>query len=850
MPLNEILDHHALCDQTKRLPDEKLNEPLTDANGKMLGALNTLVDLTFLKKNDLELQRRSQQLRAIIDNTPECVKLLSPEGNLLDMNSAGLSLIEADSIEQVLGRSIFDLIAPKHREKFKAMHDKVCSGSKETLRFEIVGLKGKHRWMETYSAPFEDPVTGQRLHHAITRDISERREKEAAGQLLAAIVESSEDAIASKNLQGIITSWNSGAQNLFGYTRDEAIGQPVTMLIPADRIDEEPIILQRIRRGERIEHYETIRQRKDGSRVDISLTVSPIKDENGTIVGASKIARDITKRKQAETELQKRTRVLEIVNRTGAMLAAELSTERLLQTVTDAARQVTGAKFGLFIAEPNGTASAPFTSVIFSGASREAFNAVTQQQLRAFFNPSLADGVMRSDDVSAEPAYDRLAVDQGEYRFRSYLSAPVISRSGTVLGRLFFGHPDRSVFNDESESVVTGIAGQAAVALDNAQLYEELQKELGDHKRDEAALRQRESEFRSLSESIPQIVWSARADGHLDYYNTRWYEFTGFTENYGDASWLPILHKEDVARTLEKWRHSVKTGEDYEIEYRFRDRETGGYRWFLGRAVPVRNDTGEIVKWLGTCTDIDDQKRAAERLEQAVAERTISLKKAIAQMEEFSYSVSHDLRAPLRAIDGYTRIITSDYRDRLDPEVNEFLGKISRNIIRMQRLINDVLTLTRVVSTDVKLERIDLRELLREILEQHPALQRPNARIEFGELTNVVAHDVLFSQAATNILNNAVKFVRPGVTPEVKVWTETTDGKVRIHFQDNGIGIRPEHQAKLFGIFQRLSHTTHYEGTGIGLAIVRKSVERMGGAVGMESNGVDGSRFWIELPEA
>jgi PAS domain S-box-containing protein len=180
--------------------------------------------------------------------------------------------------------------------------------------------------------------TGSPIEHPQSPDV--------AAYWLQAVVDSADDAIITKTLEGGITSWNPGARRIFGYEAEEIIGRPVTVLIPDDHLDEEPGILSRIRAGERIEHYETMRLRKDGSRVDISLTVSPIRKPDGTIIGASKIARDITTSKRAEAQLREQAEVIDTVNRLGQTLSGELDLHRLVQAVTDAATGLTGAHFG------------------------------------------------------------------------------------------------------------------------------------------------------------------------------------------------------------------------------------------------------------------------------------------------------------------------------------------------------------------------------------------------------------------------------------------------------------------------------------------------------------------------
>jgi PAS domain S-box-containing protein len=212
-------------------------------------------------------------------------------------------MVGASSAEDVMGASVYDLIAAGDRDRFREFNEKICGGEKGSLQFDIVGLNGTRRHMETHAAPMPQ-VDGTTVHLAITHDITERRRAESIALLLSAIVDSSDDAIISKDVDGIVTSWNKSAERMFGYTAAEAIGKPVaTLLIPPERLDEEPSILQRLRRGERVDHFETVRRRKDGFLLDVSLTVSPVRDAQGKIVGASKIARDISENKRIQAEL-------------------------------------------------------------------------------------------------------------------------------------------------------------------------------------------------------------------------------------------------------------------------------------------------------------------------------------------------------------------------------------------------------------------------------------------------------------------------------------------------------------------------------------------------------------------
>ena len=261
-------------------------------------------------------------------------------------------MLGAPSVGDATGKCVFDFIAPEYRAAYRAFHDSICRGEKGSLEFDIVGLAGHRRSVETHAAPLPQP-DGSNLHLAITHDITERKERERDRNLLSAIVDSSDDAIISKNLDGIITSWNTGAERMFGYSAEEAVGQSVTILVPPDRLQEEPDILSRLRRGERVDHFETIRRRKDGALRDISLTISPVRNEHGRIVGASKIARDITEHRRAEkaihdlnARLTFELSAMERIQRVSTRFVEAGDFTELLGAIVEAGIAITGADMG------------------------------------------------------------------------------------------------------------------------------------------------------------------------------------------------------------------------------------------------------------------------------------------------------------------------------------------------------------------------------------------------------------------------------------------------------------------------------------------------------------------------
>jgi PAS domain S-box-containing protein len=314
-------------------------------------------------------------------------------------------------------------------------------------------------------------------------DVTERRKSEEAAVHLAAIVDSTADAIVGKDLDGIITSWNAAAERMFGYAASEAIGRSIRLVIPPERQHEEDDVLSRVRRGERVPNFETIRQRKDGTTFHASVTVSPVTNTSGQIIGASKIARDITKQKQSEEQLQLNAIRLErdagirrTLHRIGTELASELTLEHVVQLATDEATNLTGAQFGAFFYKVVDEGGEAYTLHAISGVPREAFATFPIPRSTGFFGATFSDsGAVRVDDVTQDPRYGHNApyyeMPPGDLPVRSYLAVPVVSRSGTVLGGMFFGHTTVGAFSEEHEQLAVGVSGWTALAIDNAQLY-------------------------------------------------------------------------------------------------------------------------------------------------------------------------------------------------------------------------------------------------------------------------------------------------------------------------------------------------------------------------------------------
>ncbi len=383
----------------------------------------------------------------------------------------------------------------------------------------------------------------------------------------------------------------------------------------------------------------------------------------------------------------------------------------------------------------------------------------------------------------------------------------------------------------------------------------------------EARVLESEARFRTMAEAMPQIVWMTRPDGYHEYYNRRWYDFTGLTpEQSLGWGWSGPLHPDDLARSKARWQVSVETGTPYEIEYRFRAAD-GTYRWFLARANPIHNEKGQVARWLGTCTDIDDSKQQAGQLEDLVERRTLALRRSNEELEKFAYIASHDLQEPLRKIQAFGDRLSTRFKAGLGEQGQDYITRMLDSAGRMRRLIDDLLSFSRVTTKVNPLAPVDLNAVVRDVLSDlEIRIAQSDGRVEVGPLPTLPADPVQMRQLFQNLISNALKFQRPGVPPVVTVTAKylravlpeppsksvaplpATPASYRLTVRDNGIGFEPQYATRIFELFQRLHGRQQYEGTGLGLAICKKIAERHGGTIVAEGLPGEGSTFTIDLP--
>jgi PAS domain S-box-containing protein len=761
---------------------------------------------------------------------------------------------------------------------------------------------------------------------------SANHHKIKADAFLAAIVESSDDAIISKNLDGIITSWNRAAERIFGYSAEEAIGQPIYILIPPELVGTEAGILGRLKRGERIDHYETVRRKKDGSLFDVSLTISPIRNKAGRILGASKIARDITERKRVEEELHNSAFIL---NHSGWAVATINAGTDGIEFCNAAFAQMHGRTVEKMMGMPFVETFAPewlphwpetleavrrggnyiyeslhvradgstfpvrtHATTFDNGSGRPVLRASVFEDITARKqsedalrkSEALKTGILNSGldaIITIDQATEVLEFNPAAEQIFGYSRQDAI---GQRVGDLIVPPSLRDAHNhgvgrylETGESHILGrrieiVAMRSdgsefpcelaifRVPLEGPPLFTAFVRDITERRRIETALREGEERYRTLFNSIDEgfciveVIFD-RDNQPVDY---RFLEVNpSFEKQTGLAGAKGKKMRELAPRHEDYWFEIyggiALTGEPA----RFQNHAEQLRRWYdvyafrfgdpANRQVAILfNDiTGRKQTEESLAKAKEELEHHARNLQRMVTERTAHLQQTIAELEGVSYSLSHDMRAPLRTIQSFSQIVLAEAGEKLELAEKDLLQRSISAASRLDRLIQDVLIYSRVSRETIEFGTLDGEQLLRQIIHERPELQSPEAEIEIqSPIEPVRGHEAYLTQCITNLLDNAVKFVLPDRPPRVRIWSEIIDGQVRLWFEDNGIGIAKEAQERVFGIFQRIHGEKTYPGTGIGLAIVRKAVERMGGRAGVESEPGRGSRFWLQLPRA
>ena len=687
-------------------------------------------------------------------------------------------------------------------------------GTQINVEFRIHHSSLGERWLMAIGEAVREPSERPVRMAGVMADITDRKRGELALARLAAIVESSEDAIVSKSLDGTIRSWNPAAQRLFGYTAEEAIGQSILILIPPERAHEEAAILERIRAGQRLEHFETVRRAKDGRLIDISLTVSPVRDSSGDVIGVSKTARDITQRKRSEQALAVQREWFRVTLSSIGDGVIASDREGRITFMNPCAESLTGwtAK------QAEGKPLADILNII---------NETTRERVE---NP--CKKVMTMGRVLGLANHTVLVSGDGAEHPIADSAAPILDGQGNILGAVF-------VFHDVTEQ-----------------------------RRAAAALAEQREWFETTLSSIGDAVIATDINRRVTFMNPVAEYLTGWRfDRAKDRNFLKVFQiineqtrkkaEDPVSRVL---REGVVVGVANHTVLNAAD---GSERPVDDSGAPIRDRDGRIIGVVLVFRDVTERHRAekarqamlqerehllaSERTARADAERANRLK------DEFVAMLSHELRTPLTPILGWTELLQ---RAPADAElVRKGLVVIERNTRAQSQLVSDLLDVSRIIAGKLRLDMqpVDLASVVRAAVETLSGAAEANAvqiRLSLdGTIDRTVGDPARLQQVVWNLMTNAVKF-----TPargHIDVTLRRAVSTAEIVVTDSGIGIEPEFLSNLFERFSQAESSVNrrFGGLGLGLSIVRELVQMHGGTVTAESAGEGrGASFTVRLP--
>ena len=762
------------------------------------------------RRAQVRSSERRELLRVTLRSIGDAVITTDNEGRVTYMNAVAESLT-GWTLPRAMGQpldAVFRIVTEETRQPVdnpaaRALRQGVVVGlANHTL---LIHKDGSECPIDDSAAPIRDErgkVAGCVL---IFRDVTaqRRQEQDKANQLmtarlLASIIENSDDAIISKSLDGTIQSWNASAEHLFGYSAAEAVGRHISLVIPPDRIAEEDHIIASLKAGRRIEHFETERMRSDGQRILVSLTISPIKDDAGRVVGASKIVRDVTRQRQAE----QRERLLlgdaaaanakfRAFFEQGGVFAGIMDVNGTLLDANRLSCEASGFTKEQIIGKPfwDGPWWAPSADLrerIKEGSAQAAAGQTFRSEMAYF----VADGSERAVDVTIQPIKD----DSGQVLFLAPIGIDITDRK-------------------------------------RAQADREM--------------------FVTLVEQSTDFIGICDLQGVPFFINHAGLEMVGL-ENLDEARRVPVasfFFPEDQPKVVREFLPAVLENGHGEIEIRFRHFKTGEARWMAYKVVTLPDANGRPMAFATVSQDVTERKRLADNLRGLAAD----LSEADRRKNEFLAMLAHELRNPLAPISNAARAIRLGGSD--GKALRSASEMLERQVGQMARLVDDLLDMSRITRGRIELrkERVELAPIVDQAVEAIRATYRSMGH----ELTVTMpptpvylyADPTRLTQVVGNLLSNACKFTDKGGHVWLTVALEDEQAVIRV--RDTGIGIAAEHLPGLFEMFAQVDTSLERsrDGLGIGLTLVKTLVEMHGGTVVAHSEGLGrGSEFTVRVP--
>ncbi len=670
--------------------------------------------------------------------------------------------------------------------------------------------------------------------------------KEQESFYFAAIVESTDDAVLSKNLKGIITSWNQGAEKLYGYSAKEIIGKSVAMLFPKNRYREHLEIMRKIRKGETIEHHETVRVTKDKRLIDVSVAISPVRDESGKLIGASSIGRDISKRKQLEKNQN-------FLIEAGNILFSSLDYAATLKSVAKLVVPNIADWFAIDMLDERGQpwlltlAHINPKKVEWGYRLREKFpiNMSDSTGIPAVLRSGkpelyshISDSMLQSVALNAQ----HLKIMR-QIGFESAMVVPLVARRKVLGAMSFVSSTEGGHFYQEDLDLAMELARRIAMAIDNAVLYQNAQREIFERKKTESQLRSARNQLEIIFQNVLDGITVQDKNGKLIFANDAAAKATGFqaAEEMLNTPSSKIFQRFLMLDRLgnpfppEKLpgRRALK-GEKHPREIIcYREIKDGSQeRWVDIKATPVLDDEGKVALVVNVMADITERELAEKR------------------KDDFISIASHELKTPITSMKVFAQLLQKKVGKQNGQENLRLVLRMDDQLNRLTKLIEDLLDVSRIQANKLALhkEQFSLGELAKEVVENLQGVTAHKLIIDQQSRVKVSADRDRIGQVLTNLLTNAIKY-----SPDAKkviVGVKSNSKEAVVSVEDFGIGISPKHQPQVFERFFRaegLSEKT-FPGLGIGLYFSAEVIKRHGGKIWVESEKGKGSTFYFSLP--
>ncbi len=716
-----------------------------------------------------------------------------------------------------------------------------------------------------------------------------------SAELYRLLLDHVRNAVIATDPEGRIIFWNKYAERLYQWTAREVMGESIfSVTVPESSGELAQEIMEGISRDGFWEGEFTVR-RKDGTTFCAHVRDAVIADADGRVRGYVGVSTDVTARKSIEAKLREQTEVIETVNRMGQLLAAELDEHKLVQAVTDAATEITGAHFGSFFYNVLDERGASYMLYTLSGVPREAFAHFPMPRATDLFGPTFrGEGTVLIADVKLDPRYGKnspyYGMPEGHLPVTSYLAVPVVSRTGEVLGGLFFGHPEPGVFTERAERIVEGLAAHAAVSIDNARLVESAQRA---RSRAEAAERRSaflaqasailasSLDYETTLESVSKLVVPEVADWCAVHVIEKDGSIQPLAVAHVDPSKVAMAHELQRRYPLDPNENrgvtkAIRTGQSELFsdipdellvavardEEQLRVMRELGMRSAMVVPMVVQGHALGAITFIAAESgrrygpeDLSLAEDLAHRAALAVDNARLyqDAQEANRVKDEFLATLSHELRTPLTAVIGWTQLLSAGQLDE-DGRARA-LQTIQRNAHAQSQIIEDILDVSRIISGKLRIEPrpVEIVPVIEAAMDAvRPAATAKAIQLQpsFAPEVNLVPCDPhRLQQVVWNLISNAVKFTPPG--GRVSVQLSRDQGAARLRVSDTGPGISAEFLPYVFDRFRQAdgSTTRMHGGLGLGLAIVRHLVELHGGTVRAESQGTGhGASFTVNLP--